>query len=403
MNLKHIAVITLIACMTLPATAAGKKKKEKTEPEGYIFTTVKENPVTPIKNQSSSGTCWSFSFLSFIESEILKAGGPEVDLSEMFVVHHTYQKRAEKYVRLHGKLNFGAGSCFTNALGIVKEYGMVPEEIMKGLNYGSDIHRHGELDALLQAYVDVIVSNPNNKLSTAWEKGYDGILNAYLGEAPERFSFQSKEYTPEKYAASLKIDLDDYVDLCSWSHIPFYEETVITVPDNWMWGKSYNIPIDDLIAIIDNALEQGYTVAWASDVSEKGFTRKGLGIVPDYEKLKTQQKEEGSDQTRWIGKSDVKVEDVALLAPCEELVITQEMRQEGYDTYQTTDDHGMHIYGIAHDQTGKKYYIVKNSWGEAGDHKGIWYVSEAFVRYKTMDIMVNKNAIPENIKSKIDW
>lgn len=403
MTFKQFALAVAMICVASSSVSAKPKKKKDAEPEGYKFTHIIENPVTPIKNQSSSGTCWAFSALSFFESEVLKAGGNVTDLSEMFVVHHTYQDRAEKFVRLHGKLEFGAGSSFGNALYIMKKYGMVPEEVFKGLNYGSDIHRHGEMDAVLSAYVKAIITNPNRKLSTAWKAGFKGILDAYLGEIPETFTVNGVEYTPESYIKSLPINLDDYVDLCSWTHVPFYEKHVITVPDNWVWETSYNIPIDDMITIIDSALENGYTLAWAADVSEKGFNRKGLGIVPDYEKINQKVQEVGSDQARWIGTSNVKTEDVAFLAPCEELVITPEMRQEGYDNYTTTDDHGMHIFGIAHDQNGKKYYIVKNSWGEAGEYKGIWYVSEAYVRYKTMDIMINRNAIPEEIKAKINW
>ena len=403
MKLKHFISAIALVCIIAPASfAAPKKEKKVQEPEGYVFTTVKANPITSIKDQRSSGTCWAFSSLSFFESEALKAGYTgDLDLSEMFVVHHSYEDKAIKYVRLHGALNFGGGSSFGNTLYVLKKYGIVPESIMRGLNYGTDYHRHGELDELLQAYVDVIVSNPNGKLSTAWKRGYVGILNAYLGERPEKFEYNGKEYTPRTYEESLGLNLDDYVDMTSWTHEPFYEPMIIKVGDNWLWEESLNVPIDDLVAIIDNAVENGYTLAWACDVSERGFTRDGLGIVPDYEKLEKAQKEVGSDQERWVGKSKTSTRDLAFQAPCDELEITQEMRQEAYDTYQTTDDHGLQIFGIAHDQNGKKYYMVKNSWGDAGKYHGIWYVSEAFVRYKTMDIMINKNAIPADIRAKL--
>ena len=320
----------------------------------------------------------------------------------MFIVHNSYQEKGEKYVRLHGVLNFGQGSSFGNVLYGLKNYGIVPEWEMKGLNYGSERHRHFEMDGVLKAYLDVIISNPDGTLSTAWKRGFKGILDAYLGECPETFTVNGTEYNPHTYMESLGINLDDYVDLTSWTHKPFYEKMVIEVPDNWLWESSMNVPIDDIIAVIDNALENGYTVAWASDVSEKGFTRDGIGIVPDYDKLEIELKETGSDQARWIGASKNDLYKKAFDAPCPELEITQEMRQEGYDNYQTTDDHGMQIFGIAKDQNGKKYYMVKNSWGDAGKYKGIWYVSEAFVRYKTMDIMVNKNAIPQDIRAKMN-
>lgn len=401
MSIKHILTAACILCAVAPSMSAQKKKKN-TEPEGYKFETVMEVPHTSIKNQASSGTCWAFSALSFFESEILKNGYTgDLDLSEMFIVHNTYRERAEKYVRLHGALNFGAGASFGNVLYGLRNWGIVPEWEMEGLNYGTTTHRHGELDELLTAYVNVIIRNPNRQLSTAWQNGFKGICDAYLGECPETFTVDGVEYTPHTYMESLGINLDDYVDITSWTHKPFYQNMIIEVADNWLWEEAMNVPIDDLVAIMDNALENGYTIAWASDVSEKGFTRNGLGIVPDYEKLKAEINETGSDQARWIGSDNKKPEEVAFLAPCPELEITQEMRQEGYDNYTTTDDHGMHIIGIAKDQTGKKYYIVKNSWGEAGAYKGIWYVSEAFVRYKTMDIMVNKNAIPQEIRAKM--
>lgn len=404
MSIKHIITALCICCMISPVLSAQKKnKKEPAQPEGYQFETVIEVPITSIKNQSSSGTCWCFSALSFFESEILRNGYTDsLNLSEMFIVHNSYQEKGEKYVRLHGVLNFGQGSSFGNVLYGLKNYGIVPEWEMEGLNYGTDSHRHGELDGVLKAYLDVIVSNPNRTLSTAWKNGFKGILDAYLGECPETFTVNGKEYNPHTYMESLGINLDDYIDLTSWTHKPFYEKMIIEVPDNWLWESSMNVPIDDLVAIIDNAIENGYTVAWAADVSETGFNRDGLGIVPDYAALEAEIKEVGSDQARWIGAERSNPYAIAFQAPCPELEITQEMRQEGYDNYQTTDDHGMQIFGIAKDQNGKKYYMVKNSWGDAGKYNGIWYVSEAFVRYKTMNILVNKNAIPQDIRTKMD-
>lgn len=398
MNLKSVILIGASVCM-LSVNAFGQKKKapKQEEPQGYVFTTVVENPVTSIKNQSSTGTCWCFSALSFFESEIIKAGGPEVDLAEMFVVSHAYADKAEKYVRLHGVLNFGPGSSFGDALYVMKHYGMVPNSEMEGLNYGTDAHQHGEMDAVTDAYVKAVVKNPNRKLSTAWKKGFQGILDAYLGERPEKFVVDGKEFTPKTYMESLPINLDDYVDIVSWTHIPYYQETIQEVPDNWRWEKAYNVPLEDMMAIIDNALNNGYTLAWASDVSEKGFTRDGIGVVPDTEAIK---KAAGSDEARWIG-ADPRNPGKTVATPGPELTITPEMRQAGYDNYQTTDDHGMHMYGIAKDQNGTKYYIIKNSWGAAGAYKGIWYVSESFVKYKTMDILVNKNAIPQDIRTKL--
>lgn len=399
MRLNYLFLALGMACMISPSAAAQNKKKAKekvTEPEGYKFEVVLENPITSIKNQSSSGTCWVFSCLSFFESEIMKAGGDSLDLSEMFVVSKAYGDKAEKFVRLHGALNFGGGSSFGDVLEVMKTYGMVPNTEMTGLNYGENRHVHGELDAVLDAYVNAIVKNPNRKLSTAWRAGYQGILDAYLGEVPETFTSNGKEYTPESFVESFPINLDDYVDLTSFTHHPFYKPMIIEVPDNWRWETAYNVPIDDMITIIDNALKNGYTVAWASDVSEKGFTRDGIGVVPDEEAIA---KEAGSDQAHWIGNDPRGEKKKATPGP--ELTITQEMRQAEFDNYKTTDDHGMHIYGIAKDQNGTEYYMVKNSWGEAGEYKGYWYVSKAFVRFKTTDFMVNKNAIPSDIRTKL--
>jgi len=402
MKIKTIILSIALVCVLSPLASAQKKGKTPEAPKGYQFTTTLENPVTPVKNQAGSGTCWAFSSISFFESEIMKAGYKGTpDLSEMFVVSHAYQDRAEKFVRLHGALEFGPGSSFGNTLEVMKKYGAVPDAVMPGLNYGTDQHRHGELDALARAYVDVIIKNPNKKLSTAWKNGFKGVMDAYLGPIPESFEYEGATYTPKSYMESLRINLDDYVDITSWTHHPFYEKMVIEVQDNWIWEQAYNVPIDELVEIIENALRNGYTIAWASDVSEKGFTRDGLGIVPDYEALKESQKEAGTDETHWIGADPKQLESKAMEAPCKELAITQEMRQAAFDDYSTTDDHGMQIYGKAVDQNGKPYFIVKNSWGEAGKYKGIWYVSESFVRYKTLDILVNKNAIPAAIREKL--
>lgn len=397
---KSLSTVLLVAvAMT---SFAQKNKKAAEKPEGYQFTVVKENPITPIKNQASSGTCWSYSTISFLESEAIKKGAPaDIDLAEMFPVWNGYSDKAIKFVRLDGNLNYEQGSSFGDVIYTLKHYGMLPQKEMEGLNYGEPMNRHGELVAVLKGYVNAAVKNPNRKLSTAWHKGLQGILNAYLGEAPEKFVVDGKEYTPQTYAKDyLKLNADDYVSITSFTHEPFYSQFAIEVPDNWRWDLSYNLPLDEMMQIFDYAIENGYTVAWASDVSEKGFNRNGLGIVPD---VVANQKEAGSDEAKWIGKSPEE-KNAAMNnqdAPGKELVITQEMRQAGYDNKTTTDDHGMHIFGIAKDQNGTKYYMVKNSWGPTGKYKGIWYVSEPFARYKTMDIVVNKNAIPAAIKAKM--
>ena len=386
------------------AQPQGPMPKPEDKGEGFQFTVVKENPITSVKNQASSGTCWCFSALSFIESEVIRTNklkeADYPDLSEMFVVSNAYADKAKKYIRVDGHLNYEQGSSFGDVIYVLRDHGIVPDEVMPGLNYGTDRHQHGELIAGLKGYMQGILKNPNRKLSTAWFPGLQGILAAYLGPIPETFTYKGKTYTPKSYFESLNIDLSNYMDFTSWTHLSYYEKHPVEVADNWRWEQAWNIPLDDMMAIIDNAIENGYTVAWASDVSEQGFTRNGIGLVPDMDAIKKQAEEAGSDQAHWLGITAPGARP-NFDKPVPELTITPEMRQQGYEEKTTTDDHGMHIYGIAKDQNGNKYYMVKNSWGETGKYKGIWYVSEAYVRYKTMDLMVHKDAIPKDIKKKI--
>ena len=392
MNFKFI-----IASAALAIVSAAAFAQEAPKAPEYEFTVIKELPVTSVKDQFRSGTCWCYSSLSFLESEIIRTKGIETDLSEMFVVGKSYKDRAVKYVRLDGHLNFAAGSSFGDVLHVINDYGIIPQDVYSGFNYGTDKPEQAELDAALKGYVEAIRKNPNRKLSTAWVNGFEGIVNAYLGEAPATFNVNGVEYTPESYRDFLGINYDDYVSLTSFTHHPFYETFIIEVCDNWRWDYSYNLPIDELMEVMYNAIDKGYTFAWASDVSEKGFTRDGIGIVPVEEKKAVA----GSDQEKWVGKSaDQPKEEVKTELP-KEMEITQEMRQEGYDRKTTTDDHGMHIYGVAQDQNGTKYFMVKNSWGESGKYKGIWYASDTFVKFKTMNIVVHKDALPKHIAKKL--
>ena len=368
--------------------------------DGYQFTTVKEVKISPVKNQNRTGTCWCFSGLGFLESELLRMGKGEYDLSEMFIVNHSYKDKADKYVRLHGYLNFAQGGSFGDVLYAAKHYGLVPESVMNGLNYGENMHVHGEMESAAANYLKAIIKNPNRKLSTAWKKGFDGIIDAYLGELPEKFTYNGKEYTPKSFAEELGLNIDDYVSLTSFTHHPFYSAFPIEVQDNWRWDLSYNLPIDELMQVFDNVINNGYSVAWASDVSEKGFSRNGVAVAADIESMERS----GSDQDRWLGLSQTQKDQEIkkmLEKPCQEIKVTQELRQEEYDNYKTTDDHGMLIYGIAKDQTGKKFYMVKNSWGTDSKYKGTWYASETFVAFKTMNIVVHKNAIPKEIRAKL--
>ena len=383
------SLFALAAILLSLSAVAQEVKQDKPE-----FTVVKQAPVTSVKNQYRSGTCWCYSALSFVESEIIRQKGIEVDLSEMFVVNHAYFDRAVKYIRLDGKLGFSAGSSFGDVFEVIKSYGIVPQDVYAGMNYGTELPVQGELDAVLEGFVKALVTNPNRKLTPAWKPAFQGILDAYLGEIPATFKAEEKAFNPLTYRDYLGINTDDYINLTSFTHHPFYEPFIIEVCDNWRWGSAYNLPIEELMEVMYNAVENGYTIAWGADVSEKGFTRSGIATVPDFENKVTA----GSDQERWVGKSETGKEESA---PAEEKVITQEMRQLAYDNKETTDDHGMHIYGLAKDQNGNPYFIVKNSWGKAGDYEGIWYASDAYVRYKTLNIVVHKDALPKSIKKKL--
>ncbi|MDD2299884.1 MAG: C1 family peptidase [Fermentimonas sp.] len=365
----------------------------------YTFKTVKENPITPVKNQSSTGTCWSFSGVGLLESELIRMGKGTFDLSEMYIVRRNYEDKAKKHARLHGHLNFAAGGSFADVVETINDFGIMPNDAYTGLNYGSETHDHGELDKVLSGYMEGIIGSRN--LSPVWFDGFSAILDTYLGEVPEKFIYNGAEYTPHTFAEFLDLNQDDYISLTSFNHHPFYEAFPIEVPDNWRWADSYNLPIDELTEVMDNAIMNGYTIAWASDVSEAGFSRSGIAIMPD----ENAPENAGSDQERWLGQSsrerDASIRSRVGTEVLAEKKITQEKRQAAYDNYQTTDDHGMQIYGIATDQNGNKYYMVKNSWGETGPYNGLWYASEPFVKYKTLSIVLHKDAIPDSIADKL--
>ena len=353
--MKRFALLA-IAILGLSLSAAAQDDK------GYIFTNNNEVKTVPITNQFRSGTCWCFSTLSFLEEEIMRAGGEQMTLSQMWVVRHAYFEKAVKYVRLHGHLNLAVGGAAHDVTEVIK--------------------------------------NKNGKLTTAWMNGLNAILDAYFGELPTTFEYKGKEYTPKSFAESLPIDINDYVEITSYTHYPFYTTFALEVPDNWMWEKMYNIPIEELMAIVDAALADNRPVAWAADVSEKGFKgNKGIGIVPE----DTENIVIGSDAEKWgkLSASEKEAQIYAMNEIVKEKAITQEMRQEAYDRYQTTDDHGMVIVGTATTPDGTKFYHVQNSWGESGPYKGFYYFSRPYVEYKTMDIMVNKNIIPKDIQKKM--
>ena len=366
---------------------------------GYYFTVVKDLEATEVQNQNKTGTCWSFSALSYFESELIRMGKGKVNLSEMFVVRNAYLDKADMFVRMHGTSNFGEGGAFHDIPYVIKKYGIVPEEIYKGLNYGLPQHNHAELEDILSSYVKAVVDEKHGgTLTPVWKKGYTATVDAYLGEMPKEFLYNGKSYTPKSYAENLGLNMDDYVILSSYNHHPFYESFVIELPDNWLYKTCYNLPLDELMGALDNALMQGYTWAWAADVSEKGFSfRDGLAIVPEDESTIVKK---GVDSKNYNDAGAAKISS-AFDAPVKEKTIDQKTRQEAFDNWETTDDHGMHATGMVKDQKGTKYYIIKNSWGTGNDCDGYLYASESYVRYKTTNVMVHKNALSAEIKKKL--
>lgn len=398
--MKTSKIILAALAVVLPLSANAQMPRMGIQFPEYQFTTVKANPITSIKNQASSGDCWSYSTISFIESEIIRINGIKDEakypcLAEHFVVAHSYSDRAEKYIRLDGNLTFGAGSEADDVLHVIRDYGIVPRAEFTGMNYGTELPAQSEVDAVLHAYVSAVAKNPNRTLTTAWKRGFDALVAEYFGKYPETFTVDGKTYTAESYRDALNFNPDDYVTLTSFTHHPFYTQFAIEIADNWRWDTAYNLPIDEFMQCLDNAVMNGYTAAWGSDVSEAGFnSREGVALLIDAAKMAAP----GSDQARWTGEAGAAPKAPASIAERE---ATQESRQEGFDRKTITDDHGMHIYGIAKDQNGNKFYMVKNSWGETGKYKGVFYASENFVKNQSMDIMIHKSALPKDIAKKL--
>ena len=373
--------------------------------DSLVFTTVLENPVTSIKNQNNSGTCWSYSALAFLESEVLKKdpSKTDIDLCESFLVSKTYTDRADRNVRTHGDASFSQGGSFYDAIFCMDRYGLVPEGLMPYpiTPYGDSLFNFTNFFPPMEAYIKAIATSNAKKINPIWKKDVQGMLDNYFGECPTEFEYKGKKYTPQSFVKDyLQLDPNDYVSLTSYTHHPFYTQFVLEIQDNWRWATSYNLPLDEFMRVMEESVKNGWTFAWGADVSEDGFSRrtgknKCVATVPDTKATAGV----GSDQSRWTGeKAGAKI---AQADAAGEKTITQEMRQVGYDNWTTTDDHGMQIYGIAKDQNGKEYFMMKNSWGEYGPYKGFWYVSKPYVAYKTMNIVINKNAIPKDIRKKL--
>ena len=366
--------------------------------EGYKFEDVKLVKTTSVKDQYRSGTCWSFAGLGFYEAELLRMGKGEFDLSEAFIVRHTYIDKAERYLRFHGSINFAAGGAFHDVTNVMKKYGIVPESAYKGLNYGTEKFDHGELDAVLKSYMEAIVKS--GKPTSAWKKGFIAILDTYLGPEPTEFEYNGKKYTPMSFQKMLGLNFDDYIEISSFTHHPFYEPFILEVPDNWSHDMSWNVPLNEMIDIIKNAINNDYTVAWASDVSDKGFSwTNGVAVLPDVKRTDLS----GTEREKWekLTAKEKSAQLYSFDSPMKEIEVTQESRQIDFDNLSTTDDHGMVIVGIAKDQNGNEYFKIKNSWDAVGKYDGYFYASTPFVMLKTTDILVHKKAIPSNILKKL--
>ncbi len=363
---KKIILVAAFACFGLGVHAQFK------------FTEDIKNDCTDVKSQDRTGTCWSFATASFLESELIRMGKGTHDLSEMFVVKNVYKDKARNYMLRQGKANFSQGSLSHDLIRVAGEQGLVPESVYSGRLKGEKIHNHNEMEAALKGLLDGV--QKQKKPSSKWTIAFNSVIDVYMGSTPETFTYEGKSYTPKSFAQSIGVDADDYVSITSYTHHPFYDDFVLEIPDNYSNGEFENLPIDEMQAVVDNALKNGYTVAWDGDVSEAGFDAKeGLAVLPEkYNKETVFEK------------------------PSKQKEVDQNLRQTTFENYSTTDDHLMHLVGSAKDQDGNSYYIIKNSWGKISDYKGYLYMSEAYFRLKTVAVMVHEDAIPKNIADKMD-
>ncbi len=395
---RTIILLTILAMAGINTNAQDKKPADE---QALRFTTIKENAITPVKNQNRSGTCWAYASMGYFESEILRKTGKTYDLSEMFVANKDYMDCAVYHVRMQGSSRFSEGGSVTDALEVARNYGLCPETAMAapGSLTGDSLANFTEFFSLLEPYVASVVKSSEKKISPQWKQGMQGILDAYLGECPKSFVYEGKTYTPKTFAQSLGLDFDDYISVTSFTHHPFHTRFAIEAPYKWRHSLSYNVPMDEMMRIIDDALEAGYTVAWGGDVSEDGFTRTGIALACD---LKRVQDLTGSDAARWLRLTSAEKGSQLkkLGAGVPEITPTQERRQERFDSHEMTYDHVMLIYGTARDQNGREYYMVKNSWGQTGDHAGIWYMSKNYIADNTIYVVINKHALRQPLQAR---
>ena len=397
--MKHLFISFIAAAVAMGAMADDKVVIP--DSTGFKFTDTKIVKTTPVKDQNKSGTCWCYSSNTFLESELLRKTGKEIHLSEGFVVYHCYLDKAIKNIRMDGQINFAEGGSGLDVGYVWENYGAVPNDVYTGMTNGETKFNTAELTSLLSGYVNVVNQRKLKKLTPSWIEGFKGTLDAYMGKLPETFTYQGKTYTPQSFAASLPLNMNDYVSITSFTHHPFYQQFVLEVADNWIWEKSWNVTMDELWEIANNAIDKGYTIAWGADVSEKGFKwRKGYAVLV---KEKGEADLSGTDRERWDQLSDKDRDEQRweIKGPGNEETVTQESRQLMFDNKETTDDHGMVIMGKAVDQDGNKYFKVQNSWDTNQLYHGFFYVSEAYFKAKTMNIVINKEVIPANIAKKL--
>jgi len=400
--MKKILIISIIS-ISFNSFSQSKFETNKKYSE-YKFKVLKDLEATDVQDQGRTSTCWSFSSLSFFESEIIRIKKERHNLSEMFIVRNAYLGKSENYLRMYGTFTFGPGGAFHDIPWVIKRYGIVPEEVYGGLNYGASAHKHSEMEAVVESAVKALAKKPQNgKLTPVWKNGIEGILDAYLGELPSNiedynFTYKGKKYTPKTFSESLGLNMEDYISLTSFTHHPFYSNFVLEVQDNWALQSSYNLPLDEFMEVMESALMKGYTFAWGADVSEKGFGyRDALAILPEDESTI---KKSGKDSKRYNDAGAERISN-AFNSPVKEKQISQKDRQIAFDNQETTDDHGMHVTGLVEDQNGTKYFIVKNSWGESNEKDGYFFASFPYVRYKTLNIQVHKDVLSKDLKKKL--